>query len=499
MTATTLRNRLLRPTLPGLWAFLAIALPAIAGLGASLPTVDLTHHLRAGADILAGRGIPTVDSWTFTAAGSTWLDQQWGAQVLLAAIFSTTGWVGLAIVRAGLLALASGLIFVAIRRRAPGIGLRSAALLALAAFVVTAPAMALRPQLLGVVLLAGFLVVLSGRHDRPRGLWMLPILAVLWANLHGSFVLAPAIVGLAWLEDLVAARYALRAPAARRMFAVTIATAAATLITPFGLGAWRYALGLATSREVTARISEWQPPGLADPAGILFWGSALAAGAAVLLISRRRGALPAWPGLVTLAAFAGLAALAARGIAWWPAVAVVTLAGMAGPEAAPAPAARATRGSALNAVIAATLVIAGVLLVPIWRPLDPALGAPAGLLSHAPAGLTARLREMAGPSDRVWNPQVWGSWFEFAVPVPAYALDSRIELIPPAAWSDADIVARGGDGWEAILGRRGVTILVTTSDQGGLVDQLHRSGSWQPAYGDADGALWILQASLYPR
>jgi hypothetical protein len=54
-------------TLPRLWTFLAIALPTFAAIIANLSSVDLTYHLRAGAGILGGGGIPTTDSWTFTA------------------------------------------------------------------------------------------------------------------------------------------------------------------------------------------------------------------------------------------------------------------------------------------------------------------------------------------------------------------------------------------------------------------------------------------------
>ncbi len=74
-------------SLPRLWAFLAVALPTLAALVAGLATVDLAYHLRAGAEILDTRAIPTVDSWTFTAAGLPWTDQQWGAQVVLTAVY----------------------------------------------------------------------------------------------------------------------------------------------------------------------------------------------------------------------------------------------------------------------------------------------------------------------------------------------------------------------------------------------------------------------------
>ena len=52
-----------------------------------------------------------------------------------------------------------------------GADLRRAAWLTLAAFVVSAVALGLRPQLFGMVLLALVLLVLALRRDRPRLMW----------------------------------------------------------------------------------------------------------------------------------------------------------------------------------------------------------------------------------------------------------------------------------------------------------------------------------------
>ena len=70
--------------------------------------------------------------------------------------------------------------------------------------MVAAPALALRPQLLGMTLFAIILVIVEDRHRHPARLWAIPILVVLWANVHGSFFLAPLVLGLAWLEDVAA-------------------------------------------------------------------------------------------------------------------------------------------------------------------------------------------------------------------------------------------------------------------------------------------------------
>jgi hypothetical protein len=87
-------------TLADLWRFLAVALPALGALIATLPSVDLTYHLRAGSEILETGSIPTSDTWTYTVFGSHWIDQQWLAQIILAVTFKLAGWTGLAVLRA---------------------------------------------------------------------------------------------------------------------------------------------------------------------------------------------------------------------------------------------------------------------------------------------------------------------------------------------------------------------------------------------------------------
>ena len=482
-------DRILRPTLPELWTFLAVALPVCAALLATLPTVDLAYQLRAGAEILAGRGIPATDTWTFTAAGRPWLDQQWGAQAVLAAAFTATGWTGLAVLRAALVGAISGLILAAIRQRAPQMHPRTAALLTLGAFVVASPALALRPQLLGMALFAVTLLILAGRRQRPAWLWLLPAIAMVWANMHGSFILAPVLVGLACLEDLRRG-----APIARRAAALTALTAAATVITPFGFGVWEYALGLATNQEVTARISEWQPPTFGSAFGALFWISVVLVALSAGMITRRAGRIP-WVAVLTLGAFVVLGAVAERGIAWWPGVAVVTLAGL-GTDGRqpfrPSGIARPARGSVLNSAIVVVLVLVGIALIPAWRPVDSGLNAPSGLLGQAPSGVTAALRGLAARTDRIWNPQVWGSWFEFAVPEPSYAFDARIEVIPPEAWADGDVVASAGAGWPAILDRADATIVITEGDATSpLAQALAEDSDWRLAHADDTGTIWV--------
>src|SRR4029077_8027135 len=125
------------------------------------------------------------------------------------------------------------------------------------------------------------------RRDRPRLLWLAVPLIVLWANIHGSFVLGIGLLGLVWLA-------ALREPGRRgspeawRHLALVVAIASAVAVTlnPAGLELWRYAAGIATSSTITSRITEWQPPDLRSGQGLVFYGSALVVAAILARRSR---------------------------------------------------------------------------------------------------------------------------------------------------------------------------------------------------------------------
>jgi len=467
-------------TLPQLWLALAVALPVLGALIANLPSVDLAYGLRAGGEILDRGAIPATDTWTFTMAGAAWTDQPWLAQVILAAAFRLAGWTGLALLRAALVGITFGALLAAIRERNPGASDRVVAGLVLAAFVVAAVTLVLRPQLFGIAAFAITLWLLAASRRRPRLAWAVPIVVAAWANLHGSFFLGIGLVGLAWIE----ARHE-RAPRADRLLGVAAVSAVAACLNPLGFGVWTYAVALSSNPSVASRITEWQPTTLHDGQGLLFWGSV---GAVAAFLARRRRVTP-WPALLALGAFAVLGAWAVRGLAWWPLVAATVVGGLLPASTPPARTPPATR---LNTAILAALGLAGLVLLPAWRPLDAGLRAPSGVVGNAPPGITAELRSIARPGDRLWNPQAWGSWFEFALPALPVAIDARIELFPESAWREYETVSAGGSGWSAILDDHEVTIVVATDPADtGLLAALAADAGWHRVYEDEDGTVWI--------
>ena len=180
-----------------------------------------------------------MDTWTLTAPGAPWVDQQWGAQVILAAAYRLGGWTGLVLLRA---LLVGDHLRLRVRHRPPARAERAdrRALLTLAAFVVSAVALALRPQLIGMALFAVVLLLVADRRAHPRRLWLVPVIVAVWANIHGSFFLGPVVLGLAWLEDVHDRdRRALAASLA--VAVVSVAAACVNAVRPGRLGATRSA------------------------------------------------------------------------------------------------------------------------------------------------------------------------------------------------------------------------------------------------------------------
>jgi hypothetical protein len=282
-------------------------------------------------------------------------------------------------------------------------------------------------------------------------------------------------------------------------------------VNPFGIDAWRYVEGLASDPSVTSAVSEWRPPSPLEPTGAIFYSSLLIAVMVVVLRVRadrnRIGPATLAP-IATLVAFGLLGVVTARGLAWWALVLPISTSALAhdgsltrfvprrlgvlrtlftGPGAQAS--ARLNRPSQLNTIVALLLVLVGIALVPAWRPIGPA-GVPIGTLSYAPQGIAATLDAYARARMpiglvRVWVPQVWGSWIEFAAPDALVSVDSRIELYPAQLWTAIGTVAAGGLHSPPTLDRYHANVVVVPAGQ-----DFSDSSGWAMIYRDADGSIW---------
>jgi hypothetical protein len=346
---------------------------------------------------------------------------------------------------------------------------KTASILTILGMVVALPVFATRPQLFGMVLFAATVFVLVGRDRHPGRLWLLPPIAMAWANLHGSFLFLPALLGLALVESWIERR-----GDGARLMVVGIASIAATFVNPFGLRVWGYAYDLTTNPIVREWITEWAPTTAADVFGWLFFGSALV----VAGFLARRGRPTPWPALLWLGVFFAAALMARRAQAWWGFVVPVVLAGLIAPDAER----RSDRGSPrVNGMILAILAVAAIVFLPYWQGVR---------LKAAPSRLVAAVREATVGGDRLFVPQPLGSWFELTLPDRPVLVDSRIELYPAPVWRDYDDVRQGRQGWGDVLDRWDVDVVVAQPDWR-VVPLLRADAGWRLTYRDAAGLVFV--------
>jgi hypothetical protein len=460
------------------WAVVAVAVPVIVVATTPLVTLDLAYQIRAGNIMLSTGHLLRTDVLTFSAFGRPWLNQQWGAQLVLAGVYRLGGWLGLVLLRGLLMAAVLTLLYLACR--VAGSSRRVAALLTFGAAFVMAGGFQLRAQLLGMLCFAAVLLLVADRSSHPGRLWLALPIVVLWANLHGSFFLAPILFGLAWIEDRSQG-----SPGARRTLIVGVGTILASLVNPFGLRVWSYVSDISTSPLIRRSVEEWQPPSLRIYAGVTFFAS-------VVLVSAylaRRGRPTPWPALLALGVFFAIGLTSVRGVFWWAMEAPVVIAGLTrtqeprSEESDPA--------SSLNVALVVALMLITIGAFVRWLPYT-STQPPERLLSFAPSGITDELRRTLQPGERLFDAQEWGSWFELALPNNPVLVDSRWEVVPEDVWRRYGGVSNGQEGWQSVLDAWNVRVVVAARDQQqGLIPRIAGDPGWRLLYKDDDGLIFI--------
>jgi hypothetical protein len=483
-------------TLDQVWVAAALILLALRPLLTPIPPHDFWWHLATGRAIVAHGQIPLVDSFSYTRAGEPFFNQSWLAQLLMYALYSAGGLPLLLIVQSLVIVAAYGMLLRLCIIRSGRLRL-SVALLLLTTMPLSFDNWTVRPQTYALPLFAAYLTVLTEyRLGRARRLWLLPLLMVVWVNVHGSFVLGLALIGLTfageWLQQLRPARPPQdaapgppaptgRSPVISRAYIAWGAAAAlATLINPRGLEVVGYVRNLLGSSQVTSLVTEWAPPSIRDISGTIFFLFVIVTMLA-LIYGRRR---PGLTDMLLLLAFLWLALGAVRNVVWFGLVATPLLAAQAGSMLSPR-STRSTPGSpALNAALLGILLLLLAIGLPWVKPalLPPSVGS---LLSEdTPVAAVAAIEQQPGRPERLFHAMSHGSYLIWAAPQQKVFIDPRIELYPFEQWVDYINLGQGNNVSELLAKYRFDGLLLSTSEQEGLIDVIRNDPAWQERYRD---------------
>jgi len=149
---------------------------------------DLGWHLRNGQDILAHGWVNYGDLYSYTMAGYHWVAHEWLQDIFLYLTYVNLGPVFLTLLYAFIIPA----IFFLAASALPKVRLSFRLLAALLAILAAAPILGVRAQIATLAGVAFLLYILFRFRAEPRKkfylLYFLPLLFLLWANLHAGFV-----------------------------------------------------------------------------------------------------------------------------------------------------------------------------------------------------------------------------------------------------------------------------------------------------------------------
>lgn len=439
---------------------------------------DTWWHLALGRWTWEHGAIPLHEPFQTLREDAYWVRSGWLAGLGMYGVHALAGAAGLRVVTS--VVIGATTVSLWWRTRGPllvRLPIVTVALLALNSAAVPRPFVLAFPLL---VLVEG---LLARERDKPsRLVWWLPATTAVWANLHGTFILVPILIGMEFVGALVGRA---RDPArARRLAVVGLASIAAITINPFGPRLLLYPFQL-TGLESVALIEEWQPPLTVFPEAMVF--AAMVVGILTAVVLGRRRLHPA--DVLRLVGFTVLGATALRHMAVLAVVAVPVVSRMLsdrGQErvARSRPGLQRTADVVLVAAVVAAVAVVG------WPAASPAENERA-VEQAFPVGAAEAIKRLEVADARVWHPYGWGGYllWEFQDRIRLF-VDSRAELFGDELVELTAEIGSAEQGWEEEFARYGVEVAVVRA--GSALDRA-MADEWTVLHRDDVAVVYGLQ------
>lgn len=465
---------------------LALGLITLAARGMADP--DIWWHLRTGQLILQNHSLFHTDPYSFTRFGQPWINHEWLSEVLLFGIYRLSGFGGLIVVFAVIVAATFLLVFLRSSGR-PYL----AAPMTLWGAVASAPTWGVRPQMFSLLLGSVFLVLLEASEERPNLLWWTAPLMLLWVNLHAGYPIGLAFIALFLVGEKLEA--AVRAepwqkslPRLKRLAMAFALCLALVVVNPNGARIYWYPLDTLRSAAMHRFIHEWFSPDFHDPTylPLLFMLLALIAG---LAFSPRR------PRLRNLALLLATIPAALRSIRHIPILVLVIVPVLA--ELAQGwlqeSGARGLFRRAITGSAPRTLAINGVVLFAfaaftVLRIRHVVSRQAETEAQHFPAAAVAFLQQQHPPGP-VMNHYNWGGYFIWKL-YPQYLvfMDGRADVYGDAFMTDFSACYYMTGDWRKSLQTWGIRTLVLPPDAP-LITALRSGPEWKQIYADSQAVV----------
>ncbi len=243
---------------------------------------DPFWHIKAGSVMLEQQSLIDSDIFSHTAFGTPWTAHEWLSEIIMASIHNITGLEGLLCFFLLIAAISFWLLFKITEKYAnQWVTLVCVAL----ALTLSQGHLAARPHMFTWLFMLITLAILTTGGKR---LYWLPVVMVIWANLHGGFILGLVLQMIFILGSILENHFSLKTPWHETLrqqklpAVVLLISILAVGLNPFGyeLLAFPFQVSKGVFSEM---IKEWKAPNLQE-----MWLFRLYLAAFVLLITLAR-------------------------------------------------------------------------------------------------------------------------------------------------------------------------------------------------------------------
>ncbi|MBZ0320913.1 MAG: hypothetical protein K8L91_31150 [Anaerolineae bacterium] len=430
---------------------------------------DTWWHLRSGKAILDEGKIPTRDEFSHTLRGEDWIDQSWLAQIALYGSYKLTGGdgdpgdtgtIGLALFTAILATAGMALIY---RMCAGNVYSKMFVLVigAATAAIFWTP----RPQMFSFLLSTVVLYLLYlYKYKQIDRLWLIPVMMILWANLHAGFA-----IGFIYLFGFLGGEvvgnildkkdeHAVNWKRLQKVGLITLVSIFALSLNPYGPQMILYPFRTAGIQTLNLFIQEWRSP---DFKMVQTWPFLILLAAVIVFGSRTRHRL-AWSDLALTAGTALLALWASRNIAVFAVIATPVLsrqvdAWLTERKWQLTPSRQPTASQVrLNWILLIVVLFAAIAKIGSTLTTEQVKENQEEFL---PVEAAEYLREN-NPAGPMFNEYNWGGYFIFAVPDIPVFVDGRTDLYDDSFLKDYFRATLGTKEWRKPLDKYDIRLVV---------------------------------------
>jgi hypothetical protein len=451
-----------------LWLSIAL-LPLISiSFLLALRPQDYWWVLRVGQETLHSGAVPVKDTFSLSQFGHPIVYQSWLSGVLFWLVYNLGGTPLTFLLRGILIGVTYSLLWYMARAF---IQARLATLLIIVLGLASANNWSIRSQLFAYPLfIICLLTLFAWQNGNRKYLWLLPAATLLWANLHGSFVLPIILAGTALIFGKGERKPLLI------IFGLMLV---ATLINPRGAGVWEYVVSMLNSPSDQLYSFEWAPPRNAGWQMNIFFAWTMALGPLAAFSPRKLSAME-W---IWFLGFGWQALSGLRYVIWFLfIVAILTAKFISAWTKQPDP--QGQIHPAFNISLGILILTFALLFLPGIRQRWMGDSVRIYELETTPLAATewlAQHPELPGP---LWADYAFGGYMSFALQSRRPWMGSRFFAFPPQQWAEYVQVSRA-ENWQEMFDRAHINLLMlSTKSQPKLVKAVSASALWCAQYHD---------------